>query len=94
MNVRDPDRSATELISQSSTEIWQAVCKVVREVSAGVNVALIKAIGFDATCSLVVVGPGGFPVEVDGVLRNPLIGGEDGQQHALDVIMWQDHRAK
>ena len=43
---------------QSSQNIWSAVCHTVKEVLEGSNVAAekVRGIGFDATCSLVVVG--------------------------------------
>lgn len=45
---------------QSSSEIWKAVCTCVRQVSS--KSARIKGIGFDATCSMVVVGEEGQPL--------------------------------
>ena len=43
---------------------------------------LIKGLGFDATCSLVVVGPTGKPVTVSP--------SKDPQRN---IVMWLDHRA-
>ncbi|OQV23648.1 FGGY carbohydrate kinase domain-containing protein [Hypsibius exemplaris] len=93
VNVRNADRTRTELISQSSTEIWDAVCRTVRDVSVGVDERQIRGIGFDATCSLVVVGPGDAPMNVDGLLKSDGTG-EEGIGSCLDIIMWMDHRAK
>ncbi|MBP0482157.1 FGGY-family carbohydrate kinase [Sagittula salina] len=67
-------------VEQSSDEIWQAVCAAVRGAvaQAGVSARDIKGLGFDATCSLVLLGAGGVPL--------PL---EDGR----NIIVWMDHRA-
>src|SRR5690606_38744013 len=50
-----------DIAEQSSEDIWQAVCAAVREAMALAGIApnAIAGIGFDATCSLVVLGPGG-----------------------------------
>jgi FGGY-family pentulose kinase len=68
----------------SSEDIWSAVCEAVRTAHAasGVPAAAIGAIGFDATCSLVVRDVNGKPVTVS-------TGGEDH----FDTIVWLDHRA-
>ncbi|QCR35339.1 FGGY-family carbohydrate kinase [Nissabacter sp. SGAir0207] len=73
-----------ERVEQSSTEIWQALCAAVREAvgASGVPVEAIRAIGFDATCSLVALDAHGH-----GVAVSP--GGEPSH----DIIMWMDHRA-
>ncbi len=44
-----------EFYEQSSSEIWEAVCRAVKEVTKSEKVSnhQIKGIGFDATCSLV-----------------------------------------
>ncbi|KAH8303854.1 hypothetical protein KR018_012112 [Drosophila ironensis] len=67
---------------QSTEDIWSAICKVVKHVIGGVNKSQVKGIGFDATCSLVVLGPQGAPLTVSksGVA-------------AQNVILWMDHRA-
>lgn len=67
-----------------SEEIWQVVCQCVREALGAANVKAeqVAAIGFDATCSLVVRGPKGEPVSVS-------VTGED----RFDTIVWLDHRA-
>lgn len=72
------------MVEQSSTEIWKAVCHAVREAvrQAGVAPAQVVGIGFDATCSLVVLGPGGAPL--------PVGPSEDASR---DIIVWMDHRA-
>ncbi|HSV73961.1 MAG TPA: FGGY-family carbohydrate kinase [Chthonomonadales bacterium] len=69
---------------QSSTDIWRAVCQVVRgsRERADVPPEAVVGIGFDATCSLVAVGANGEPVAVndEGVAER-------------DIIVWMDHRA-
>src|SRR5262245_23722314 len=68
----------------SSEDIWAAVCTAVRAVRAisGLAAEAIGAIGFDATCSLVVRDTQGQPITVS-------TGGED----RFDTIVWLDHRA-
>ncbi|MDI6834183.1 MAG: FGGY-family carbohydrate kinase [Rhizobiaceae bacterium] len=77
-------REAGAIVEQSSTEIWEAVCAIVREVvaSARIDPATVIGIGFDATCSLVVLGEGGVPLAVGP--------SEDADR---DIIVWMDHRA-
>lgn len=67
-----------------STDIWNAVCLSVRQAmaTAAISASSVAAIGFDATCSLVVRGRGGEPVTVSTT-------GED----RFDTIVWLDHRA-
>src|SRR4051812_17008225 len=54
-------REAGDVVEQSSEDIWRAVCRSVRSavVQAGIAADSIAGIGFDATCSLVVVGEAG-----------------------------------
>ncbi len=69
---------------QSSEGIWEAIvqcCKAVRQ-DADVSAEKIKGIGFDATCSLVLLDGAGNPVTVD-------LDGSDEK----NVIVWMDHRA-
>ncbi len=67
-------------VEQSSDDIWTAVCQAVRGAIAasGVDPASVAGIGFDATCSLVILGQGGVPLPVS----------ED-----RNIIVWMDHRA-
>lgn len=74
-------------VQQSSTDIWAAVCAAVRAAMVAAKTAspagiAITGLGFDATCSLVVLDAAGAPVSIDA-------DGADGQ----DVIVWMDHRA-
>jgi len=72
------------MVEQSSHDIWRAVCTSVRDalVLAGVAPERIAGIGFDATCSLVVLGEGGRPLPV---------GPSDDPER--NIIVWMDHRA-
>jgi FGGY-family pentulose kinase len=71
-------------VEQSSADIWSACCKVVREAvdNASIKPEQIKGIGFDATCSLVVLDKDDQPVAVNA----------DGE-NARNIIVWMDHRA-
>lgn len=73
-----------DIAEQSSDDIWTAVCASVREAvsTAGVSPERIAGIGFDATCSLVVLGDGGKPLAV----------GAHGDDRR-NIIVWMDHRA-
>ena len=77
-------REPGEIVEQSSDDIWRAVAASVRGAvtAAVIDPATIAGIGFDATCSLVVVGPDGMPLPV----------GPSGDP-ARNVIVWMDHRA-
>jgi D-ribulokinase len=59
-------RASGAIVEQSSGEIWRAVCRAVKDAvaQAGVAPGQIAGIGFDATCSLVVLGPNGQPLPV------------------------------
>ncbi|MET0542841.1 MAG: FGGY-family carbohydrate kinase [Variovorax sp.] len=72
------------IVEQSSNEIWQAVCASVRGALAASGIApeQVGGIGFDATCSLVVLGEGGKPL--------PVGPSEDPERN---IIVWMDHRA-
>lgn len=77
-------REAGSIVEQSSTEIWAAVCASVREAvaNAGIDPQTVVSVGFDATCSLVVLGKDGSSL--------PVGPSEDPQR---DIIVWMDHRA-
>lgn len=72
------------VVEQSSAEIWQAVCTSTREAvrQSGIDVKDVAGIGFDATCSLVVLGEDGVSLPVSA-------SGEPDR----DIIVWMDHRA-
>lgn len=68
---------------QSSEDIWNSVKKVVKEVVGDISNELIKGIGFDATCSLVLLDDAGKPVTAS-------LTGDDER----NIILWMDHRAE
>jgi D-ribulokinase len=72
------------IVEQSSNEIWQAVCASVKQAmgESGVSPDQIAGLGFDATCSLVVLGERG-----ESIAAGP---SEDPERN---VIVWMDHRA-
>ncbi|QEU62324.1 hypothetical protein KDRO_F02520 [Kluyveromyces lactis] len=72
-------------ITQSSQEIWNAICYCVKNVvrDSGVDPRTIHGIGFDATCSLVVVDNNNEDVGV----------GPDFTDNLQNIILWMDHRA-
>jgi D-ribulokinase len=75
---------AGDIVEQSSEDIWRASALAVRIAlkEAGLAPAEVKGIGFDATCSLVVL---------DGAGR-PLSASTSGDPQR-NVIVWMDHRA-
>jgi D-ribulokinase len=75
---------AGNVVEQSSSEIWAACACSVRAAmaEAALSPAAIKGIGFDATCSLVVLD----------AAANPLTASMSGDQRR-NVIVWMDHRA-
>ena len=77
-------RASGSIVEQSSAEIWSAVCDAVKGAlsQAAVPPDRIAGIGFDATCSLVVLGSGGQSLPVG-----------PSEQAERDVIVWMDHRA-
>ncbi|AET39376.1 putative phosphotransferase Ecym_4313 [Eremothecium cymbalariae DBVPG len=73
-------------LTQSSNEIWRAICFCIRKIICDSQVVKdsIIGIGFDATCSLVVLEE----VTNKGVAVGPNF--DDFEQ---DIILWMDHRA-
>ncbi len=80
----DMHRQDGVIAEQCSAQIWDAVCAAVRDsvAQAAVDTADVAGIGFDATCSLVVSGPGGESLPVG-----------DRAHPERDIIVWMDHRA-
>nr|XP_048715584.1 FGGY carbohydrate kinase domain-containing protein isoform X2 [Caretta caretta] len=66
---------------QSSDDIWAACCTVTKKIIQGVDVAWIRGLGFDATCSLVVVDKQFQPLAVNY------------EECKRNIILWMDHRA-
>lgn len=77
-------RDGPDIVEQSSADIWSAVCASVRETLAQTRLLPeeIAGIGFDATCSLVVLDKSGAPLPV----------GPHGDA-SRNIIVWMDHRA-
>jgi len=73
-----------DIVEQSSDDIWQACAGAIREVlkQSGLPPEAVGGIGFDATCSLVVLDGAGQPLSVSA--------SGDPQRN---VIVWMDHRA-
>ncbi|XP_077189673.1 FGGY carbohydrate kinase domain-containing protein isoform X2 [Paroedura picta] len=67
---------------QSSDDIWAACCTVTKKVIQGIDTRQIRGLGFDATCSLVVLDNNFHPlaVNLEGDCKR-------------NIIMWMDHRA-
>ncbi|XP_048727454.2 FGGY carbohydrate kinase domain-containing protein-like isoform X2 [Ostrea edulis] len=93
IRIWNPD---TNFYLQSSDDIWNAVTQVVKTVvdQSGVDKDFIHGIGFDATCSLVILDDEGKPVSV---CPNDAKGSErmhTFNEQECDIIMWMDHRAE
>jgi L-ribulokinase len=67
-----------------SEDIWAAVCQSVRQALAAAAIApgRVAAIGFDATCSLVIRDRNGKQLSVS-----------TSGENAYDTLVWLDHRA-
>lgn len=77
-------KEAGHIVEQSSDDIWRSVCHAVQTAMSQANTTAdqIGGLGFDATCSLVVVDPDGDPLPV-GPSEDP----------DRNIIVWMDHRA-
>jgi D-ribulokinase len=77
-------REGGTIVEQSSEDIWQAVVNSVRGAMAtsGIKPEHVGGIGFDATCSLVVLGENGVPLPVG-----------DPHHPERNIMVWMDHRA-
>ena len=75
---------AGDIVEQSSQDIWEACVRSVRSAMAEAAIApdSIGGIGFDATCSLVVLDRQGEPLTVSA-----------SGEAQRNVIVWMDHRA-
>src|SRR6202051_823562 len=75
---------AGNIVEQSSAEIWAACAASVRAAvaDAALPPSAIRGLGFDATCSLVVLD----------AAANPLTVSTSGDARR-NVIVWMDHRA-
>jgi FGGY-family pentulose kinase/HAD superfamily hydrolase (TIGR01509 family) len=79
--INRPDAFVAE---HDSTDIWRAVCAAVKSALAAAQAdpVSVRAIGFDATCSLVARAIDGDPISVSST-GDP----------RWDTIVWLDHRA-
>ena len=77
-------KTDSDFVEQSSENIWNSVCFSVRKAvkKSKIDIAEVKGIGFDATCSLVALDKKDEPVTVSPE-------GDDNR----NVIVWMDHRA-
>ncbi|MBC5790069.1 FGGY-family carbohydrate kinase [Providencia sp. JUb39] len=77
-------RDGANFAEQSSNEIWNAVCYCVKHAMANakIDAKRVAGIGFDATCSLVVLDKNQQPISVSP--------SEDPERN---IIVWMDHRA-
>lgn len=77
-------REGGSIVEQSSEDIWRAVVNAVRGAMAQADIKpeRIRGIGFDATCSLVVLGENGEPLPVG-----------DSNHPERNIMVWMDHRA-
>jgi len=77
-----------DFYEQSTEEIWAAACECVKGalVASPAEAANVAGVGFDATCSLALVGESG-----EGVLLNTP--SATSSPFPADVVMWMDHRA-
>lgn len=74
-------------ITQSSTEIWNAICYCVKSAisQSGIDNSKVLGLAFDATCSLVVINER---------TNAPMPVGPDFQNAHENIILWMDHRAQ
>lgn len=78
------NRPRENFAEHDSEDIWHSVCMAVRSAceAAGIAAGRVAALGFDATCSLVVRDRDAAPLAVSG-----------GDDPRWDTIVWLDHRA-
>jgi D-ribulokinase len=77
-------RESGDIVEQSSDNIWSAVASAVREAigASDLPAEAVRGMGFDATCSLVVLDRNARPLSVSPT-----------EAPERDVIVWMDHRA-
>ncbi|KAG5681738.1 hypothetical protein PVAND_011147 [Polypedilum vanderplanki] len=77
-------KPSSGFFEQSSSNIWQKVCECIKIVTSEIrDKSQIKGIGFDATCSLVLLDKNLQPLTASPT-----------KKHEQNVIMWLDHRAQ
>ncbi len=77
-------REGAHIAEQSSDEIWSAVCQSIKQAMllSHKTAKQVVGIGFDATCSLVVLGQDKQPISVSAT-----------EEPNRNIIVWMDHRA-
>ncbi|KAI8986525.1 hypothetical protein BDB01DRAFT_785919 [Pilobolus umbonatus] len=75
----------SDIFEQSATNIWSSIGRCVNKVMKNISPLRIKGIGFDATCSLVVLDKQGQPLSVDETSHF--------EDNKWNIILWADHRA-
>lgn len=77
-------RPAPDFVEQSSEDIWECICFCIKTAlnQSSISASNIVGIGFDATCSLVVLDKDAEPLSVSPT--------NDPDQN---IIVWMDHRA-
>lgn len=77
-------QEAGDIVEQSSSDIWDACAACIRSAmaEAALSPDAVHGVGFDATCSLVVLDSDGDPLTVSA-----------SGDSARNVIVWMDHRA-
>jgi FGGY-family pentulose kinase len=77
-------RPQEDFVEQSSDDIWAACGAATRQAlaAAGAGAESVGGVGFDATCSLVLLDASDRPVTVS-----------PGQEDRWNVVVWMDHRA-
>jgi len=75
---------AGDIVEQSSSDVWNACVRAVRAAmkTADLPSSAVAGVGFDATCSLVVLDHAGNPLTVS-----------TSADPERNVIVWMDHRA-
>lgn len=78
------NRPAPDHAEHDSGEIWNAVCAAVKAAvsAARIDPTAVRAIAFDATCSLALFDAAGRPASVS-----------ETNEDRWNVVMWADHRA-
>ena len=79
--------SKVDFYEQSSEEIWSSICQAIKNIlndNSDIKSDEIVSIGFDATCSLVVL---------DDEFRPVTVSQKDNADDTINVIMWMDHRS-
>ncbi|XP_077978757.1 FGGY carbohydrate kinase domain-containing protein-like [Glandiceps talaboti] len=82
---------AVDFYEQSSEDIWNTVCHIVKTIIDGVDVSKIRGIGFDATCSLVVLDTNFQPLTLSASESSYYKNGPQGNR---ELHYWCHHIAR